>query len=80
MRTPALRLGLLAALLTATAFAQAPGKAKAIGPKPDDPRGKSAKAIGPKPDEPRAKDPKAIGPKPDEPKTKAAAKAAPAKR
>ncbi|HJV38492.1 MAG TPA: hypothetical protein VJ528_06615 [Geothrix sp.] len=50
MRPPALlasvlHLGLIvaAALQTAPLPAQAPAKAKAIGPKPDDPRGKAAK-------------------------------------
>jgi len=61
----------LALLLPSALQAQTTGgKAKAIGPKPDDPRAKDPKAIGPKPDEPRAKDPKAIGPKPDDPKGK----------
>ncbi|WP_257311059.1 hypothetical protein [Geothrix fuzhouensis] len=74
-------VALQAAPPTAKAPAQTP--AKAIGPKPDDPRGKNVKAIGPKPDDPRGKDVKAIGPKPDDPRGKAAKPAAapaPAKR
>jgi hypothetical protein len=63
-------LAMLAALQATPLTAQAPAKAKAIGPKPDDPRAKEPKAIGPKPDDPKAKDPKAIGPKPDDPKGK----------
>ena len=77
MRPPALlasvlHLGLIvaAALQAAPLPAQTPAKAKAIGPKPDDPRAKDAKAIGPKPDDPKGKNVKAIGPKPDDPKGK----------
>ena len=72
-----------AALQVTPLQAQAPAKAKAIGPKPDDPRAKDSKAIGPKPDDPRGKNPKAIGPKPDDPRAKAAkpaAKQVPARR
>jgi len=63
-------LGMIAALQAMPLTAQAPAKAKAIGPKPDDPKGKNTKAIGPKPDDPKGKDVKAIGPKPDDPKGK----------
>ncbi|WP_257306728.1 hypothetical protein [Geothrix campi] len=74
-------LAMLAALQATPLTAQAP--AKAIGPKPDDPRAKDCRAIGPKPDDPKAKDPKAIGPKLDDPRAKeakGAAKQVPAKR
>jgi hypothetical protein len=66
----ALRLGLImaAALQPGPLPAQAPAKAKAIGPKPDDPKAKDPKAIGPKPDDPRGKEAKPV------------AKPAPAKR
>jgi len=63
-------LVMIAALHGMPLTAQAPAKAKAIGPKPDDPKTKDPKAIGPKPDDPQGKDPKAIGPKPDDPKGK----------
>ena len=63
-------LALLTALQATPLTAQAPAKAKAIGPKPDDPRAKDPKAIGPKPDDPKGKNAKAIGPKPDDPKGK----------
>lgn len=81
----AFRIGLTAAaaLQVVSLPAQAPSKAKAIGPKPDDPRAKDPKAIGPKPDDPKGKDTKAIGPKPDDPRgkeVKPAAKQVPAKR
>lgn len=74
-------LGMIAALHAMPLTAQAP--AKAIGPKPDDPKGKGAKAIGPKPDDPKGKNVKAIGPKPDDPRgmeAKPAAKQPLAKR
>lgn len=66
----ALRLGLIvaAALQAGPLPAQAPAKAKAIGPKPGNPRAKDPKAIGPKPDDPRGKE------------AKPAAKQVPAKR
>lgn len=76
-------LAMLATLQATPLTAQAPAKAKAIGPKPDDPKGKNVKAIGPKPDDPKGKDVKAIGPKPDDPRAKeatGAAKQVPAKR
>ena len=66
----AFRIGLIAAaaLQAAPLPAQTPAKAKAIGPKPDDPKAKDPKAIGPKPDDPRGKEAKPV------------AKPAPAKR
>jgi hypothetical protein len=76
-------LFMAAALQVTPLQAQAPAKAKAIGPKPDDPRAKDPKAIGPKPDDPKGKNVKAIGPKPDDPRgkeVKPAAKQVPAKR
>ena len=91
MRSPLLPLAALLVLPLGAAQARPAAKpeARAIGPKPDDPKqsrpaGKTgAQAIGPKPDDPKQAKPagktgaQAIGPKPDDPRQAKPAQAAP---